>query len=329
MDTGRYDVTLAVLNNARPFFQITNPGVKLVDLHIANVRKSLFAILKLAKQIRPSIILTTANHLNLYLAIFKWMFPKNIKIIARESSIVSVNTDRAPLPWLYHWLLRKFYKNIDLIICQSDYMRSDLAKNYKMPAEKMQIIYNAVAIPEVNTSDKTETSPAKLITVARLSKEKGIDRLIRAVSLLKIPYHFTIVGEGDQRAALQDQINASSLQQHISLAGGNEKPFTIVPNPDLFLMGSYYEGFPNAMLEAVAAGIPVVAFNAPGGIAELLVNNENGFLVPDDDVTAFAAAIEKALDHSFDKEKIKQITAQRFNINAVMQKWYKVFDGSR
>jgi len=208
-------------------------------------------------------------------------------------------------------------------------MRSDLAKNYKMPAEKMQIIYNAVAIPEVNTSDKTETSPAKLITVARLSKEKGIDRLIRAVSLLKIPYHFTIVGEGDQRAALQDQINASSLQQHISLAGGNEKPFTIVPNPDLFLMGSYYEGFPNAMLEAVAAGIPVVAFNAPGGIAELLVNNENGFLVPDDDVTAFAAAIEKALDHSFDKEKIKQITAQRFNINAVMQKWYKVFDGSR
>ena len=92
IDTNKYDVTLAVLNNEKPFFTIFNPAVKLIDLQIKNVRKSLFSIVKLSKKINPDIILTTANHLNLYLSMFKWMFPKMTKLVARESSIVSINT---------------------------------------------------------------------------------------------------------------------------------------------------------------------------------------------------------------------------------------------
>jgi len=326
IDSSRYDVTLAVLNNANQFFEITNNQVKLIDLGISNVRKSLFAILKLARKIDPAIILTTANHLNLYLAIFKWIFPKQIKIIARESSIVSVNTEQAPFPRVYHWLLRKFYKKIDLIICQSKYMQTDLASHYNVPVQNMRIIYNPVNPPVINNDENKNKDHAELITVARLSTEKGLERLIRAVSLLKIPYRFTIIGEGNRRTALRDLINQLSLQQKVILAGSHAKPFTVVNNPDLFLMGSLYEGFPNAMLEALAAGIPVVGFKAPGGIAELLIENENGFLVENNDEALFAMAIQKALNHLFDRTKIKASTLQRFHVNAVMQQWYKIFD---
>ncbi len=326
MDTTKYDVTLVVVNNINQFFKITNKDIKLIDLKIANVRKSLFQILKLSRKIRPDIILSTANHLNLLFGIFKRLFPKRIRIIARESSIVSINTQRSWNPVIYHWLLRVFYKNIDIIICQSKYMQDDLVSNYNIRINKTRIINNAIFRPEYKNEPNSPAAFAKLITVARLSKEKGLDRLIRAVSHLKIPYRFVIIGEGEMRNKLQEIINNLSLQQHVFLTGSRLEPYKEVPSPDLFLMGSYYEGFPNAMLEATAAGIPVVAFNAPGGITEQIVNYENGILVEGNDELVFAEAIQKALDFNFDNNKIQEIALKRFNIDAIMKKWYELFE---
>ncbi len=325
LDSSKYDITLAVLNNAYQFFQITNPNVTLIDMHIVHVRDSLFGILKLSRKIKPDIILSTANHLNLFLAIFKWLFPKRIKIIARESSIVSINTQRSWNPTLYHWLLRRFYKKIDLVICQSKYMQDDLASNYNFKIGKTRIIYNAVIAPEIKVDPHCPAAFARLIAVSRLSKEKGLDRLIKAVSLLKIPYRFMIIGEGEMRNSLQELINERSLQQQIILAGSRDKPFVQVPDPDLFLMGSYYEGFPNAMLEAIAAGIPVVAFNAPGGIAEIITDNENGLLVEDNDIIAFASTINKALVTNFDRTEIIETTKNRFSLNKMMAAIESIF----
>ena len=326
IDTSKYDVTLAVLNNANPFFRITNPAIKLIDLHISHVRGSLFTILKLAKRSKPDIILSTANHLNLLFAIFKWMFPKEIKIIARESSIVSINTKRSHSPKIFHWLLSTFYKKLDLIICQSKYMQDDLVSNYHIPLNKTRIIHNAVTVPQLKTDPDHSETFAKLITVARLSKEKGLDRLIKAVAQLNIPYRFTIFGEGDKQEELERLIIELSLQGHVVLAGSHNQPFARVAGPDLFLMGSHYEGFPNAMLEAISAGIPVVAFNAPGGIAELVVNYENGILVEGNDEKVFAEAIQKALDFEFDKKTIQEFALSRFSVDAIMNEWDKLFE---
>jgi glycosyltransferase involved in cell wall biosynthesis len=326
LDTSRYDVTLAVLNNSKQFFKITNSEVKLIDLGIINARKSLLRILKLTKKVKPDIILATANHVNLLFGIFKWIFPRHIKIIARESSIVSINSQRSWHPVIYHWLLRVFYKNIDLIICQSKYMQDDLIANYNIKIDKTHIIHNAVIPPAIKVIPKAPGAYAELITVTRLSKDKGLDRLIRAVSLLKIPYKFTIIGEGYMRKPLEKLIEELSLQQKVFLTGRNEQPFNQVQDPDLFLMGSYYEGFPNAMLEAVAAGIPVVAFNAPGGMAELMQNYQNGILVESNSEQDFADSIQKALKYNFDKKGIQDFTLKQFNINTIMSHWYELFE---
>ena len=326
MDTVKYEVTLVVLNNTNPFFQITNKEIKIIDMGIPKVRNSLFPVLKLTKYIKPDIILLTSNHLNLFFGIFKWLFPKKMKIIARESSIVSINNKRAPNPVFYDWLTRVFYKKIDLVVCQSEYMQHDLVKNYNIKIGKTTVIYNAVIPVLLNVESISAPEFVRFIAVSRLSEEKGLDRLIRAVSHIKIPYQFTIIGEGDMHNRLQALINELALQQKIFLTGRKELPFAEVNKPDLFLMGSYYEGFPNAMLEAIAAGIPVVAFNAPGGIAELVVNYENGIMVEGNDEQAFAEAIQKALDHKFDKKKMTESVLKRFNIDNIMEQWYELFE---
>jgi glycosyltransferase involved in cell wall biosynthesis len=207
-------------------------------------------------------------------------------------------------------------------------MQQDLVKYYSIPDNKTTVVHNATGEFSVKPLQpkKLEVKHVhKFITVARLSKEKGLERLIHAVGLLSIPYKFYIIGEGSKRPELQSLINELQLQDKVILAGQKNDPFNWMQDADLFLMGSYYEGFPNALLEAGARGIPAVAFNVPGGIAEIVTPNENGILVDDNDIIGFAAAIKNALAMNFDRDKIIEITKRRFSVTTLMDAVENIF----
>jgi glycosyltransferase involved in cell wall biosynthesis len=317
-----------VVNNAKSFYEIKNKAIEMVDLKKNRVLFSLAAIKSVVKDFTPDIIFSTANHLNLYLAIFKNQFNKEIRFIAREASIVSINSKQAKMPALYGWLIKKYYNRFDCIISQSAYMQQDLVKHFSVAAGKTIIIHNAILqIPDnkIEFKPKEKTGTYKFITVARLSKEKGVERLIHAVGLLTIPFKYYIIGEGYKRNELQKLINELQLQDKVFLAGEKNEPFSGMEDADLFLMGSYYEGFPNVLPEAGAHGIPVVAFNAPGGIAEIIKEGENGLLVKDNDIIAFAAAIKMALTTNFNRNQIIETTTSRFSIGKMIQAIEHIF----
>ncbi len=328
IDTNIFEVCLVVVNNKKEFYKIINPAIGVINLHKGRVLFSLSSIKKAVKNFQPDIIFSTANHLNLYLAIFRNHFSRHITFIAREASIVSINSRQAKMPYLYNNLIRAFYKRFDLIICQSDYMQQDLAKHYNIPVAKTKLIYNAVQEPVARPADtifQTKNGVFKLVTVARLSSEKGIERLIHAAGLLSVPFQYFIIGEGNKRTELQQLINQLHLQENIFLMGEKADPFQGMQDADLFLMGSYYEGFPNAILEAGVHGIPVIAFNVPGGIAEIIIENENGMLIDDNDIIAFAAAVNRALPGNFNRDKIKELTSSRYSVNNMMTQLQKLF----
>lgn len=320
INTGIFSVCLVVVNNVNPFFKIDNPAIEIINLGKNRVLFSLSAIKKVVTHFKPDIIFSMANHLNLYLAIFKNQFNSKIKFVAREASIVSINSKQAKMPVLYNRLIKKYYNRFDIIICQSAYMKHDLVTHYGISADKAMVIHNAteeVFHMPVQPKENSE-HVYKFITIARLSEEKGIERLIYAVGLLSIPCTYHIIGEGSKRNELQKLINELQLQEKVFLVGQKNDPFSGMEDADLFLMGSYYEGFPNVLLEAGAHGIPVVAFNAPGGIAEIITDNENGLLVEDNDIIAFAAAIKKALGYNFDRHQIIERTTNSFSVNSMM-----------
>jgi glycosyltransferase involved in cell wall biosynthesis len=320
IDTAQFAVSLVVLNNANPFYKITNTAVEVIDLGTGRVRNSLFPIKKLVNKARPDIIFSTANHLNLLFAIFRRWFPENIKFVARESSIVSINSQRAPMPWLYNRLIKKYYKRFDFIICQSAYMQQDLIHNYNIPAGKTAVAYNPTEEKSISNSANTghdNSKTSKFVSVARLSEEKGIGRLIHATGLLTLPFKFYIIGDGDQRTKLESLINELQLQDTVFLLGEKAEPFSGMEDADLFLMGSYYEGLPNVLMEAGMLGIPVIAFNAPGGIPEV-ISEENGILVDDNDILGFASAIREGLSAKFKRDIITENTRKRFSVHVVV-----------
>ncbi len=327
INTQKFSVCVVVVNNTNPFYKINNTAIEIIDLKKNRVLFSLPSIKKAVNNFKPDIIFSTANHLNLYLAIFKNQFNNSIKFIAREASVVSINSKRAKMPALYNRLIKKYYNRFDMIICQSAYMQQDLAKHYHIPADKTMIIHNATE-KILNTRfqpDKDSGRVHKFITVARLSDEKGIERLIHAVGLLSIPFAYYIIGEGSKRRDLQKLIDELQLSNKVFLTGQKDKPFSSIEDADLFLMGSYYEGFPNVLLEAGAHGLPVVAFNAPGGIAEIVIDNENGLLVEDNDIIAFATAIKTGLVANFNRGEIKEMTEKRFSLDSMLTEIQTLF----
>ncbi len=325
----KFDVTLVVLNNTNPFYKINRSAIKIIDLKIPTVRQSFFNIRKVVKSVKPDIIFTTANHLNLFFAIFKRMLTGTIKIIARESSIVSIQKREEKLTWLFNGLLKMYYKRLDFILCQSTYMQQDLVEHYQINKEKTIVINNPVEIIAIdlpiNDFNKTGERTYKFITVARLSKEKGLARLINAVSYLKIPFTYHIIGEGIERKPLEQLIIEKKLQGKVILEGAKTQPYKNMQNADLFLMGSYHEGFPNVVIEAGILGIPVVGFDAPGGLKDIIIEGENGLLVKHDNIIEFAGTIESALAKNFDKNNIRQQTSKRFSVVNILDKIEQLF----
>lgn len=328
INTDIFSICLVVVNNGRPFYEIKNPAIEVVDLKKDRVLFSLSTIKKVVKIFNPTVIFSTANHLNVYLSIFKNKFDSKIKFVAREASIVSITTQKTNMPALYELLIKKYYKRYDLIICQSVYMQYDLLCKYQIPFDKTLVIHNAtqdISFDEIQCKVNEIKSGYKFITVARLSEEKGIERLIKAVQLLSIPFKYYVIGEGSNRNNLQKLINELQLGDKVFLTGQKEDPFNGMEDADLLLMGSYYEGFPNVLLEAGAHGIPAVAFKVPGGITEIITERENGLLVYDTDIITFASAINKAVTTNFNRDKIIETTKKRFSVTNMMNAVENIF----
>ncbi|MBS1512400.1 MAG: glycosyltransferase [Bacteroidetes bacterium] len=316
INTDLFNVVLGVLNNEQPFYTITNAAVTVVDLKVKHVRSSFFAIRHLIKQYQPAIVYSTSNHLNLYLAVFRNLFSKEIVFAARESSVVSENTKNAKWPWMYHRLIKKFYHRLDHVICQSEFMQQDLVERYLLPKDKTIIINNPV---EVMGEPGAAPGQYTFITVARLSKEKGIERLLQALALLDIPFQYFIIGDGPLMQSLQQSAKQLQLLDKVVFCGQVKQPF-INTNATLYLMGSYYEGFPNSVLEAQSHGIPVLAYDVPGGIAAIIEDGVNGLLVKESTAQGMSEAIEKALHLNFNRILIQQQTRQRYGANTIVQR---------
>lgn len=318
IDATAFDVTLIVVNNEKQFYHISNTAVEVIDLKTKKVRNALFAIRKIINNKRPDLIFSAASHINLMMAMFQWSFSGKIKIVAREASLVSSNIKDAKLPGIYKVLAKRYYKRLDHIICQSAAMQKDLVNNFAVAENKTTVVHNPVEAGTV--IPVTGNKLYKFITVARLSAEKGIDRIIKALSLVDLPYQYYIIGDGNEKVSLQQIVNASGLNDKIFFTGLKEIPFSGMQDADLFLFGSYYEGFPNAVLEAIACGIPVVTFDMPGGIKEIITDGINGLLVKDDEFKSFASAVEKALSMPFNRKQVSEQALQKFSIPKIIKK---------
>lgn len=323
-----FDITVVILNGVGPLIKDLPQDV---DIRILNVRRTAFSIFKLfflIKRSKPDIVFTTLMHLNLIISIIKLFSPVPIKFIARESNTLSVSLQDEPNPFISKLLLNSLYRKLDCIICQCQEMKNDLIKNFKVPAKICKVINNPVDVSQLDSP--AEDHPSKwnnegwaLISVGRMRRQKGYDRIITALSQCTIPYNYLIIGDGERRSELEGLITKFGLSDKIKLMTSIPKPYGYLAQADCLLLGSYYEGFPNVVIEANALGIPVIAWASPGGHNEIIENGVNGWIIHSEKEMCNLITSKSYLQ--LDRQAIRERAREKYDLKNIIDQYQKAF----
>lgn len=211
------------------------------------------------------------------------------------------------------------------------FQTSDAQKWFpKRLQKKSRIIYNAVK-EEFYQVDRTPVR-GEIVTCGRLTEQKNHRLLIDAFAEVQKIYPFAtlkIYGEGALREKLQNQIESLNLNEKVFLMGATNDVAKALQTADLFVLSSDYEGMPNALMEAMAAGVPCISTDCPCGGPRELFGNDNNFLIPVGDKTVLVRKITDFFNHKDELDSCGSslnAEAKKFNPKAIEKKWMDYVD---
>lgn len=328
-----FDVTLVLLQRRGSYLTTLDPDIKVLNLNISNVRKSFLPLLKLIRNKKPDIVFSVLSHLNIILSIVKFFSPIHTTFIARETNIPSIINKTEKFPIIFNLLYKLLFSNFDKIVCQSHDMANDLMINYNIKKEKIEIINNPVDFESIKTmlgrreKKLLPINKLNVIAIGSLEYRKGFDLLIKSWDLIKNKenLHLTIIGIGSLEENLKKMIYNLRLADSVNLLGFKENPYLYMEEANIAVLPSRFEGFPNVMLETMACGTPVVAFNCPGGINEIIINDTNGWIVAADNIQQLAQMIEKKVENNLSENIIIDSVKKRYKLSKILKKYEFLF----
>jgi glycosyltransferase involved in cell wall biosynthesis len=237
--------------------------------------------------------------------------------------------DRPGLGRIHKLAQRLTYPLASALVVQTDAIASWARGRFRIP---VYVIPNPVRLVAGDAS-RADGDVQWIISLGRLAPQKGFDILIESFAAVagKHPkWRLEIYGEGPSRRLLERQRTASGYPDRIVLPGLTRDPAAALRKASLFVLPSRFEGYPNALLEALAVGLPVLATACPGGTVEILANGAHGMLVPSDDVGAMTTALDAMLSapdlrDAYAWKARRAVTG--LDVAAVGRRWLDLFAG--
>ena len=295
-----------------------------IYLNKKRLRNALYDIVKIIRVKKPDLVFGSIGHINIYLGFLKFFFPK-IKFAAREASVYTKMKSfnkRRQLPIV---LLKRLYQKLDAIVYQSGDMKEDFQDTFNILPSVGYLIHNPITLKSNKltiVSEKKEF-PYKFIIVGSLVVNKGHERILELFQKVKFDYVLEIVGDGPLRKHLDNLVSNSEMSDKVIFRGLHKDMEAIYASADFLIQGSYVEGFPNVVLEALSFGLPCIVFDAPGGHREMIIDNENGCIIQNKNEAP--KIIEKIIRHHWDRNAIQKDVFKRFGSEKIIKQYETMF----
>lgn len=322
-----YHIDLLQVRGHGPYIAPAPSGVRCMDLGSRHVNGSLSGLVPYLKRERPRVLLSDKDRLNRLALIAKRLARVNTTVTVRIGTTVSVNLqDRS---WgerrLQYASIRHLYPHAHSIIVPSKGAGNDLNRIAGRVLPHLHVVPSPVVTPDfeglchapVDHPWVRDRHRPLILAVGELCRRKGFTTLIEAFCRLptSLGARLVILGEGRQRPLLEQMITKHGVGHRIALPGFVANPYPFMARADLFVLSSICEGSPVVVMEALAAGAPVVATDCPSGPREVLQDGRLGPLTPVGDPEALGRAMLGVLSNP-PRRAVQQSAAAPFHVAA-------------
>lgn len=341
LDPVRVQPRLVLFRADGPFLKVVRNHVPLISLSI-NHRFDPRLIVRLAQVLhrtKPDVTVAVLRYCGLITTIAYQLAGRPGRLVINEQNHPGQEMALFGGSWFKRPIMRWVYKQADRVVAISEGIQADLINNFGVAAEQMTVIYNPIADEQVRRLGQGEPphpwladDRPVLVSVGRLHPQKGFDLLLRAFAHLQAAepeVRLIIIGEGPQQTFLEQEAQRLDIAELVALVGFQDNPYRYMTYATAFVLPSRYEGFGIVLAEALTLGLPVVATDCPGGVAEVLAGGQAGVLVPVGDEKSLASALQQVIRDEALQNRLRVVgpaQAQKYAAQAVAQDYINLLE---
>jgi glycosyltransferase involved in cell wall biosynthesis len=293
---GQFEVTLAAHGSGPLRGAAEAAGVRYVELR--HVRRpievwhdglALVELVRLCRHVRPDVVHANSSKMGVLGRLAAWLAGVPVRILTVHGWSFAAYDGLAGRSFL--WIERLMRPLTTAVVCVAEATREQGLAARTCDARRTVVIPNAVDVRSFRPASG-QGGTAQIVSVGRFAYPKDFTTLLEALALVRAPCHAVLAGDGPALPAVAAAVRREGLSQRVELLGARADVPDLLAGADVFVLSSRSEGFPVSVLEAMAAGLPVVATDV-GGVGEAVEDGETGILVPAADPEALARSLER------------------------------------
>lgn len=275
------------------------------ELSRTNILRYARAIGAITRRERPDLVLAIMHNGTLFASVAKRLFRLDMPVVGTILGNISAyfaQIGRLP-SWMERWIIHRCLHSPDGVIVPSQGVADDLIDGYGAAADRLKVIPNGMDLVGIQQAARAplpstmEKSCPWIVSACRLNMQKDFRTLLLATEMILRTRRIklVVVGSGELQGYIEAEVARLGIGDHVILTGFQENPFPYMANADVFVLSSFFEGFGNVIVEAMALGVPVVASDCPSGPGEIIEDEKDGLLVPLGDWKAMARRCQQLL----------------------------------
>lgn len=334
-DRNKFQCDLALMQKKGELLPFLPKDVTVIEAKSMNVILLFWSLIPIIKKGKYDVLYSTSGGTNVPLVTASWFSTSKAKIVLSERTALFAPGKNKWKQTIQFLLKKMTYKKADYVTCVSQGLMKQMKKHIGVIDNKLKLVNNPIVNEDLLKGKEEELvneifSSGKpiILAVGRLIPLKDYPTLIAAFQQVKkrIDCNLYILGKGPLETALKEKVSILGLEKEVIFGGYDSNPFKYMKKASVFVLSSRHEGMPGVLIQAMACGVPVVSTDCPTGPNELIVDGENGFLVPIGDVNKIAERIEELISQPILAAKMTakaQNSIMKFHQKAAIDSYFE------